>query len=124
MKRELRNSRLFIGLLLASLCAGSPAAAAPQAAAERPAAKAAPFPYVAPTKENYLKLADEVEAALHRDVLSVWFPRTIDTQNGGSHAEFTPDWKPAASHGKHSVFQSRMTWIAAEVVVRRPELKD
>ncbi len=124
MKRIILNSRLCIGLLLALLCAGSPASAAPQAAPEPSALKAAPIVYVAPTKENYLKLADEVEAALHRDVLAVWFPRTIDTKNGGFHSEFTRDWKSAASHGKFSVFQSRMTWIAAEVVMRRPELKD
>ncbi len=124
MTIRILNSRLCTCFLLASLGGGSLASAAPQDAPERPALKAAPIAYVAPTKENYLKLASEVEAALHRDVLAVWFPRTLDTKNGGFHSEFTRDWKPSASHGKFSVFQARMTWIAAQIVIRRPEMKD
>ena len=124
MKTKSMNPRLFISALLASLCAGTPATAVPQVMLHRPAVNTAPIIYVAPTKENYLKLADEVEAALHRDVLNVWFPRTLDTKNGGFQSEFARDWKPLASQGKFSVFQARMTWVAAEVVMRRPELKD
>ena len=118
------NQRLCICALLASLGLGSPVTAAPQALLERPAIHAAPIPYLAPTKENYSKLADEMEAALRRDVLGVWFPRTLDTKNGGFQSEFTRDWQPAPSHGKFSVFQARMTWVAAQVVMRRPELKN
>jgi mannobiose 2-epimerase len=84
-----------------------------------------PITDLPPSRENYLQLADEVEATLHRDVLDVWFPRAIDQVNGGFHSEFMRDWKPGAqSEGKFSVFQGRMTWIAAEVAVRRPELKN
>jgi mannobiose 2-epimerase len=71
-----------------------------------------------------LRFADEVEAVLRRDVLNAWFPRTLDTKNGGFQSEFTRDWKTLPSQGKFSVFQARMTWIAAQVVMRRPELKD
>src|SRR5258708_37934561 len=124
MTIRMLNSRLCTCFLLAWLGGGSLASAAPQAAPEPSGLKAAPIVYVAPTKDNYLKLADEVEAALHRDVLAVWFPRTIDTKNGGFHSEFTRDWKPTPSHGKFSVFQARMTWIAAQIVIRRPEMKD
>ena len=53
------------------------------------------------------------------------FPRTVDTENGGFHADFSRDWKPGArSGGKFAVFQGRMTWIAAQVAMRRPELKE
>lgn len=84
-----------------------------------------PITFVAPTRKNYRKLADEVEATLHRDVLDVWFPRTLDNENGGFRSDFTRDWNPGAnSGGKFSVFQGRMTWIAAQVAMRRPELKD
>ena len=118
------NPRFCSCALLASLGMGSPVTAAPQALPERPAIHAAPIPYLAPTKENYVKIADEVETALRRDVLSVWFPRTLDTNNGGFQSEFTRDWQPSPSHGKFSVFQARMTWVAAQVVMRRPDLKD
>lgn len=79
--------------------------------------------YAPPGKETYLKFAEEAELMLRRDVLGVWFPRTVDTANGGFHANFTRDWKPLPGDGKFSVFQGRMTWIAAQVVMRRPDLK-
>lgn len=83
-----------------------------------------PTSYLAPSREVYYALAIETETALLRDVLGVWFPRTVDGRFGGFHADFTPDWRPAKSAGKFSVFQGRMTWVAAQVAMRRPELKD
>ncbi len=81
--------------------------------------------YLPPTRETYQKLANEVELALRRDVLDVWFPRTVDNENGGFHPDFTREWTPGAkSGGKFSVFQGRMTWISAQVAMRRPELKE
>ncbi len=79
---------------------------------------------LAPTRDTYLKLAAETDQALRRDVLGVWFPRTVDTVNGGFLCNFERDWKPGASDGKFSVFQGRMTWVAAQVVFRVPDLKD
>jgi len=78
----------------------------------------------APTRENYLKLAGEVENALHSDVLNLWFPRSVDKQHGGFHSHFGRDWQSLPSDGKFSVFQGRMTWAAAQVVLRDPQQKD
>lgn len=83
-----------------------------------------PINYVEANRQNYLKLADEVEGALRRDVLAVWFPRTVDHEHGGFYSDFGRDWQVTKSEGKFSVFQARMTWVAAQVVMRRPELKD
>ncbi len=85
-----------------------------------------PLPAIAPqpTRETYLKLAAEVEDALHTDVLNVWFPRTVDHEHGGFHSHFTREWKWAPSDGKFSVFQGRMTWIASQVVLHYPKTKD
>jgi cellobiose epimerase len=77
-----------------------------------------------PTRETYLKLAAEVDNTLRLDILNVWFPRSVDRQNGGFHSHFTRDWQWAPSDGKFSVFQGRMTWIASQVVLRDPKLKD
>ena len=77
-----------------------------------------------PTRETYLVLASEIEATLHRDVLDVWFPRSLDNQNGGFYSAFSREWQRQPSEGKFSVFQGRMTWISAQVAMRRPELKD
>ena len=77
-----------------------------------------------PSKETYLKLAAEAEEMLRRDVLGVWFPRTLDREHGGFRSNFTRDWRPAPSEGKFSVFQGRMTWVAAQVSMRRPDLRE
>src|SRR6266542_1511328 len=73
--------------------------------------------------DYYLHVADEMETTLQHDVLSVWFPRSIDNENGGFYSNFTRDWKPAKSDGKFSVFQGRMVWVASQIVMKRPELK-
>ena len=76
-----------------------------------------------PTTASYRHYATEAETMLHQDVLDVWFPRAVDRQNGGFHAEFDRQWRPLPSRGKFSVFQGRMTWTAATVAARRPELR-
>ncbi len=83
-----------------------------------------PISYVAPSRENYLKFADEAESMLRQDILSKWFPACVDNVNGGFNASFDRQWKPGKSEGKFSVFQGRMTWVAAEIVMRRPDLKE
>ena len=83
-----------------------------------------PSPAVQPTRDTYLKLAAEVENALHTDVLGMWFPRSVDHAKGGFHSHFTREWQWAPSDGKFSVFQGRMTWVASQVVLREPKLKD
>lgn len=79
---------------------------------------------LSPSRETYLKLAAETEAALKRNDLECWFPRCIDNDHGGYYCNFARDWKPTKSEGKFSVFQGRMAWVTAEVALRRPEYKD
>ena len=74
-----------------------------------------------PNKDLYQKLAAEMETTLHKDVLDVWFPRSIDKENGGFYSNFTRDWQRTTSEGKFSVFQGRMVWVASELVIRRPK---
>ncbi len=97
---------------------------AAQSPAVAPAAKPESITYLAPTKENYLKFADEAEGMLRRDILTPWFPRNVDNENGGFYSGFTREWKPARSEGKFSVFQGRMTWVASQIVIRRPDLRE
>ncbi|HEY2473083.1 MAG TPA: AGE family epimerase/isomerase [Terracidiphilus sp.] len=78
---------------------------------------------VQPTREVYLQLASELDNALHVDVLHAWFPRAVDDEHGGFHSHFARDWKPLHADGKFSVFQGRMTCVAAQVVLRQPAMK-
>ena len=77
-----------------------------------------------PTHQTYLDLASQVDGALQTDVLNIWFPRSVDTVHGGFHSHFAHDWKELPSDGKFSVFQGRMTWVAAQVVLREPKRRD
>ncbi len=83
-----------------------------------------PITYLPANRNTYLKLATETEAMLRNDVLAVWFPRSLDRKNGGFYSNFSRDWQPSKSEGKFSVFQGRMTWIAAQTVMHRPDLKN
>ncbi|HSB29510.1 MAG TPA: AGE family epimerase/isomerase, partial [Pyrinomonadaceae bacterium] len=76
-----------------------------------------------PGKSEYQKLAAEMEVTLRRDVLGVWFPRAVNKESGGFDANFTRDWQRTNSEGKFSVFQGRMVWVASQVMMHRPELK-
>ncbi len=68
-------------------------------------------------------MAAEVESALYVDDIDVWFPRSVDHEHGGFHNHFTRDWQWAPGDGKASVMQGRMTWLAAQVVLRDPKRK-
>ena len=72
----------------------------------------------------YLKLAEEMETTLRRDVLRVWFPATVDKENGGFYSNFSRDWQGTTSEGKFSVFQGRMVWVVSQIVRQRPEFTD
>ena len=58
------------------------------------AAKPKPITYAAPSRTTYLKFADETETMLRRDVLNVWFPRTVDHQHGDSIPTFRATGSP------------------------------
>jgi cellobiose epimerase len=118
---SLRTLMITVVILLGAICS-HPAEA--QSAATPVATPPAPINYVAPSKASYLKFAGETETMLRRDVLGVWFPRTVDHEHGGFYSGFARDWQPTKSQGKFSVFQGRMTWIASQIVMRRPDLKE
>lgn len=106
----------LVVLAISGMCAPVGAQEAQLAAKKTPT-------YVSPSKENYRKLADEMELTLRRDVFGVWFPAAIDWENGGFYSNFTRDWRRTRSDGKFSVFQGRMVWVASQIVMRRPDLK-
>jgi mannose/cellobiose epimerase-like protein (N-acyl-D-glucosamine 2-epimerase family) len=112
------------GILMAVTLGGSTGGAATPRGSNPVPAQPETASYLPPGPASYMKLADEMDAALRRDVLGVWFPRAIDDENGGFRSDFGHDWAPGRSGGKFSVFQGRMTWISAQVAMRRPDLED
>ena len=106
----------LVSALLVPAChleAQRPAQPAPDPIAYQPAGKAA-----------YQSFAAASENMLQRDILDLWYPRSIDRVHGGFNADFARDWSALPSHGKFSVFEGRMTWVAAQIVLHRPAQRD
>jgi cellobiose epimerase len=84
------------------------------------AAIAADAPSTPPTKEEYLRIADEVELNLRKEILDKFFPVTADEQGGGFFENYSNNWTRQAGNNKSIVYQSRLTWTAAEAARRFP----
>jgi mannobiose 2-epimerase len=80
-------------------------------------------PAAQPDPAEYVRLADQVEAELLRE-LGGWYPRAVDEARGGFHATFGPDWAKRPDRTRACVLQARMTWTAAAVAIRRPEMRE
>ncbi len=103
---------LALGLLAASSVAVLAAEATSHDPAQNP-----------PAPETYRRLADEVEKQWLGNVLPAWFPRCVDQKHGGFAPHFLEDWSAGTQNDKTIVFQSRMTWVCAQVAMRYPELR-
>jgi mannobiose 2-epimerase len=70
--------------------------------------------------EALRRTAAEVDASLHRDVLSKWFPAAVDGDGGGFFQNFGADWGRRSDGERSIVYQSRLTWVAATAAQREP----
>jgi cellobiose epimerase len=68
------------------------------------------------------KIADEIENSLRKELLDIWYPKSIDQQNGGFLSTFTADFSPLGSQDKMIVTQSRHTWTNAKAAIRYPDI--
>jgi len=75
---------------------------------------------IPPTKENYLRIAAEVETNLQKEILQKFFPVTVDEQGGGFYENYSLNWTRTAGGNKSIVYQSRLTWTSAAAAGRFP----
>jgi len=80
-----------------------------------------PKTHTEPSRADYRRLADEVEANLKTDVIAKWFPASVDTARGGFHQNYREDWTRDPKGDRSLVYQSRLTWVAAQIALRYPE---
>lgn len=66
-------------------------------------------------------ILQKMEQSLKTDLLDVWYPRSIDLQNGGFHATFNHKWDLVSSTPKIIVPQSRGLYTASKSAIRYPE---
>jgi len=77
-----------------------------------------------PSKAEYLRLADEVEANLRTQILDKFFPAAGDEKSGGFHENYALDWTRLPGEAKSIVYQSRLTWTSAQAALRFPDKAD
>lgn len=77
---------------------------------------------ITPKPELLRALAGEAEETLRKNDIEAWFPRCVDEKRGGFLCNFDRAWNPSLRQPKTLVFQSRMTWVASQIVKRRPDL--
>lgn len=65
-------------------------------------------------------LAEEIEVSLKRHILDCWFPRAVNP-DGGFHQDYDERWTLRGRGDRALVYQSRMTWTAAEAFRRDPK---
>ena len=78
-----------------------------------------------PSRDSYLRIRGQVEQALRRE-LALFFPATVDREQGGFRHALPAQWATMSPEARQKlcVYQARMTWTAAEVAKRRPDLRE
>jgi len=72
-----------------------------------------------------MELADQLEKSLFKYILDPWYPRVIDSVNGGYHSNFTHDWVFAeGSQERALVQQARHLWSTSLVYEKYPKKEE
>ena len=78
-----------------------------------------PVSIPAPNRAEYARLKAQVDYALQVDVLGQWFPRA-QSEQGGFNQMFDEKWQRGDTAERSIVYQSRLTWVAAQAALRYP----
>ena len=70
-----------------------------------------------------LQIAAEMSNSLQKELLDVWYPKSVDSFYGGFLSSFTYDFKPTGSQDKMIVTQARHTWVNAKASRRYPDIQ-
>ena len=64
-----------------------------------------------------LPTSDEIQKVLWQNILPAWYPRSLDLEYGGFHENFAHDWTRKRTRAKCLVYQARMTWTPANILL-------
>jgi len=76
------------------------------------------------TRKGYQSLADEIDRLLHENLLTVWYPHSLDETYGGYHQRLSWSWPENGATNKFLVCQARLTWTAAAAAGYIREFRD
>jgi mannobiose 2-epimerase len=77
-----------------------------------------------PTDPNDQKIFNELSNSFNKELLQVWYPRTVDSIYGGFLSDFDYKWEPDGPQNKMIVTQSRHVWTCSTVAEFYPSKKD
>ncbi|MBD1393270.1 AGE family epimerase/isomerase [Mucilaginibacter glaciei] len=69
------------------------------------------------------KVASEMKLSMTGKLLKQWYPRSIDSANGGFISSFSYDFKPVGNQDKMIVTQARHVWSNAKAAQLFPSVK-
>ncbi len=72
---------------------------------------------------SYRTIGAQVEENLRVHILDQWFPRAVNARIGGFDQNFSENWTNTSNGERAIVYQSRLTWLAAQAALRYPEKK-
>ena len=73
------------------------------------------FPNNKPSQKE--ELTKEFESSLQEYILKQWYPRSIDSVEGGYFTEFNNDWEKPKNQPKMIVSQSRLIWTSSQAAL-------
>lgn len=72
-------------------------------------------------RQNDIRLADEMELLLTKNLLDFYYPRIVDTDSGGFFSNMAFDGQLMPPHTKMIVGQARDVWTACKAAERYPQ---
>jgi mannobiose 2-epimerase len=70
------------------------------------------------------RVADEADGDLLRHVVKPRYPRSVERERGGFHANYDRAWTARTDEALFIVYQARMTWLPAQIALSRPALRE
>ena len=111
----------FLATLALSNFARAQEAPLTSAPVARPALTDAVEPYFPPTSLEYNAVAQQTRDNLQTQILTKWFPASVNREQGGFDQNFAYNWTKLPGAERSIVYQSRLTWTAAQAAMRLPQ---
>ncbi|HKG04961.1 MAG TPA: AGE family epimerase/isomerase, partial [Pedobacter sp.] len=68
-------------------------------------------------------IARDMDSSMNNQLLKQWYPRSVDSLNGGFLSTFSYDFRPVGNQDKMIVTQARHVWSNAKVAQLFPRIK-
>ena len=120
MKHKIQLAASLATLAVPTLALAQDAPRVPLNDAATPMMADAVKPFFPPTRIEYDAIAKQTQQNLQTHILAKWFPVSVNRQQGGFDQNYAYDWARSPGNERSIVYQSRLTWTAAQAAMRLP----